>query len=144
MSAQDSSYYGWADDPIRAAGGRRHYNAIRRERAEFRRSEIVRYLAAEGISLLARGTQASLARRFGVSEATISRDVEAIYSREHEPGWPRCCPLCGAKPINLEGALTIQEGLDRMRRSWGFPVDDESEAEIQGCGDALGGVEQLK
>jgi hypothetical protein len=66
---------GWAVDPVRAAGGRRRYNKLRQVRAEVRRAAIISYLEQQGLSLIARGTQRTLATYFGVSEATISRDV---------------------------------------------------------------------
>jgi DNA-binding NarL/FixJ family response regulator len=69
------------------AGGRRRHNAIRQMRAELRRAEVVRLLGTLGWR---HGTQAMIARRLGVSEATISRDVTAVFGYR-----PRRCPLCG-------------------------------------------------
>jgi DNA repair exonuclease SbcCD ATPase subunit len=105
-------------DPIHAAGGRRHYNSVRQFRAELRRIKIICFLADSGVSLLVRGTQRALARRFGVSEATISRDLEGILA---ERGPSRCCPFCGAKPLDEEGVRSIEEGHDKFRR-WARPV----------------------
>ncbi|MGO9149734.1 MAG: hypothetical protein ACLQVK_20975 [Acidimicrobiales bacterium] len=65
MSVQDRS--GWANDPIHAAGGGRRYNSVRQFRADLRRIEIVSFLAEIGVSLLVRGTQRALTRRFGFS-----------------------------------------------------------------------------
>jgi hypothetical protein len=42
---------GWANNPIHAAGGRRHYNSVRQFRAELRRIEIICFLAESHISL---------------------------------------------------------------------------------------------
>jgi hypothetical protein len=59
MSAQHSE--GWARDPIRGAGGRRHYNSLRRDMAIWRRGHIVRVVHESGTGMFARG---SAARRF--------------------------------------------------------------------------------
>jgi len=69
------------------AGGRRRHNATRRARAELRRVEVARLLGTLG---LRHGSQAVIARRLGVSEATISRDVTAVFAYR-----PRRCPCCG-------------------------------------------------
>jgi hypothetical protein len=108
-------------DPIHAAGGRHHYNSVRQFRTELRRIEILCFLAESGVSLLARGTQRALAQRFGVSEATISRDLVGILAeRSHHLR----CPFCGAKPLDEDGVLAIQEGHDRFRRWLGLPHED--------------------
>jgi hypothetical protein len=70
------------------AGGRRHHNGTRQARAQLRRAEVARLLATLG---LRHGTQAVIARRLGVSEATISRDLTALFRGSR----PRRCPLCG-------------------------------------------------
>jgi hypothetical protein len=77
------------DQRCRLASGRRHYNSVRRFRAQLRRREVARLLRARG-TLFDRGTQARLARELGVSRATISRDV-AVLLRTNYP-----CPRCGA------------------------------------------------
>jgi hypothetical protein len=69
------------------AGGRRRHNATRQARAQLRRAEVARLLGTLG---LRHGTQAVIARRLGVSEATISRDVTAVFGYR-----PRRCPCCG-------------------------------------------------
>jgi hypothetical protein len=86
---------------------------VRQFRAELRRIEILCFLAESGMSLLVRGTQRALAQRFGISEATISRDLVGILA---ERGRSRCCPFCGAKPLDEKGVLAIEEGHDRFRR----------------------------
>jgi len=116
MSVQDRP--GWARDPIRAAGGRRHYNSVRQFRAELRRIEILCFLAESGVSLLVRGTQRALARRFAVSESTISRDLVGILA-ERSP--IRRCPFCGAKPLDEEGVRAIENGHQRFGRWLGSP-----------------------
>ena len=96
---------------------------MRQFRAELRRIEIVRFLAGSGMSLFVRGTQRALAQRFGVSEATISRDLEGILA---ERGRSRCCPLCGAKPLDEEGVRAIKEGHEKSRRWFGLPDNDQN------------------
>lgn len=126
MSVQDRP--GWARDPIHAAGGRRHYNSVRQLRAELRRIEIICFLAESHISLFVRGTQRALAERFGVSEATISRDLVRIFAK-HTRG--QCCPFCGAKPLDEDGVLAIEEGHQRFRRWLHLPDDkDTKEGEL--------------
>lgn len=51
-----------------------------------RRREVVEMLRYSGHG---RGSQARMARSLGVSEATISRDVKAIFEQEVHP-----CPTC--------------------------------------------------
>lgn len=114
---------GWANDPIHAAGGRRHYNSVRQFRAELRRIEIICFLAESRISLFVRGTQRALVERFGVSEATISRDLVRILA---ERGSPRCCPFCGATPLDDEGLRAIADGQDRFSRWLGLTDNDEN------------------
>jgi AraC-like DNA-binding protein len=69
------------------AAGRRHHNATHQARAQLRRAEVARLL---GTLELRHGTQAMIARCLGVSEATISRDVTAVFGYR-----PRRCPCCG-------------------------------------------------
>jgi hypothetical protein len=69
------------------AGGRRRHNATRQADAQLRRAEVIRLLGTLGWR---HGTQAVIARRLGVSEATISRDVTAVFGYR-----PRRCPCCG-------------------------------------------------
>jgi|SRR5579859_1394805 len=84
---------GWAwrqpvsnDEAARRAGGRRAYNSLRQLRAAARRQLLEKQF---GITrqIATRGLRAKAARAFGVSEATISRDVKranteqlAVYS----------------------------------------------------------------
>jgi len=60
----------------RRAGGRRHYNSCRRFCAAMRRKRIVTLLPAYG------WRQARVARALGVSESTVSRDLDAMGWRE--------------------------------------------------------------
>ena len=59
-----------------------------------------------------------------MSEATISRDLVRIFAK-HTRG--QCCPFCGAKPLDEDGVLAIQEGHDRFRRWLGLPDDEDTE-----------------
>lgn len=78
------------DTVIRRAGGRRHYNSVRRVRAQLRRLRIARWLGdpENWPLLLRRGWQKELARRLGVSQATVSRDLRAVLATAP------ACPLC--------------------------------------------------
>src|ERR1035438_3210769 len=71
----------------RRAGGRNRYNADRRIRAAIRRLHVAESLRYS--SVYDRGTQAALARELKVSEATISRDVQAIFGND------TLCRCCG-------------------------------------------------
>jgi hypothetical protein len=75
MCAQRGSVSGWANDPIRAAGGRRRWNAERQRLALERRGEVARLMRHYG---LGRGAQTQMARELGVADSTISRDIRAI------------------------------------------------------------------
>jgi hypothetical protein len=66
-------------------GGRRRYNSVRRARAWHRRLEVV--ALARELHWPEFGVQAEIARRLGVSEATVSRDVAAVLV-------PTRCPTC--------------------------------------------------
>ena len=65
----------------RRAGGRRAYNRQRLTLAEQRRARIYQLLEGKDL-MLTYGTQAALARRFNVSEATISRDLDKLRVRQ--------------------------------------------------------------
>jgi hypothetical protein len=70
------------------AGGRRAYNAQRRFAAAQRLAELARLLCVQGSN--DRGIQAKMARQFGVSRSTMSRDFAALR-RLMAP-----CYRCGA------------------------------------------------
>ncbi|HEY7309551.1 MAG TPA: hypothetical protein VH643_09350 [Gemmataceae bacterium] len=76
----------------RRAGGRSHYNSVRRFQAAIRRRELARLLCVQG-GLTARGMQTRLARQLGVSRSTVCRDV-AWLLRQARP-----CRCCGALTI---------------------------------------------
>ena len=62
------------DQVCKRAGGRRRYNAQRQESAALRRLAVGRMLADDR-------TRAEIAQVFGVSQATVCRDIAAIYDR---------------------------------------------------------------
>jgi hypothetical protein len=102
---------GWASDPIHAAGGRRHYNSVRQQRAKLRRIEILRIIDESGMSFVTWGVQRMLAARLGVSESTISRDLNGILA----PGVdPKRCPFCHSRPLSLQAAEAIEEARLRL------------------------------
>lgn len=70
-------YTTW-DTVCRRASGRRAYNRGRQIRAEWRRTELARLLAEMGAPR--RGVHTELARRLGVSPATISRDRQKLLA----------------------------------------------------------------
>jgi len=78
----------------RRAGGRRAYNALRRDLKLIRRRDVMQLMLQYGCN---RGVQARMAATLGVSEATISRDVKAtLYA-------PHVCKECGSyKPRNFK------------------------------------------
>ena len=81
------------EEAFARAGGRRRFNAWRKDMAVIRRAEVARLLATHG---RVPGIQTLIARQLGVSEATISRDVAAIF----EAAPP--CSTCGAPKPTLE------------------------------------------
>jgi hypothetical protein len=90
-SVQGSPYKKWArmapatPEEIRLARGRRRYNAVRKQQAEIRRVEVERLVYEFGWK---HGMQARIARHLGVSEATVSRDMKAIFPKA------ATCPTC--------------------------------------------------
>jgi hypothetical protein len=92
-------------EAFQRAGGRRAYNALRRDLKLFRRHDVAQLLLQYGYR---RGVQARIAKALGVSEATVSRDIKAtLYA-------PHVCQTCGgyrprqiklAKPEELSAFL---------------------------------------
>ncbi len=73
----DETWAGWMA-ACKRAGGRRHYNAVRQARADFRRGKSVALwmkLVCAGV----RGPGAKVARLFGVSRSTICRNVRWLH-----------------------------------------------------------------
>src|SRR5438309_250877 len=92
------NYWGsYAPDSVvhRRAGGRRHYNNVRAVAVAYRRLQVSRLLlTTRGRGRIgSHGVQAEIARKLGVSEATISRDcaylqrqwLASLRSGEHTP-----------------------------------------------------------
>jgi hypothetical protein len=75
------SNYAPPSEVNRRAGGRRHYNSVRAFRVAFRRLQVVRLLrTTRGRGFIGKhGVQAQIARKLGVSEATISRDCAYLH-----------------------------------------------------------------
>ena len=65
-----------ANDIHRRAGGRRRYNATRRAMVFWRLLELEAILRRDGYQV---GDYARLAAHFGVSRATICRDVQRLW-----------------------------------------------------------------
>lgn len=72
----------------RLAGGRRKYNKARQDARDLRRDRLTWIAYCEDINMFERGAQADMARRLGVSPATICRDVAWLM------GHRRPCPTC--------------------------------------------------
>ena len=114
MSVQDGG--GWARDPIRAAGGRRRYNADRQIRARLRQVEVVKLLLACGGK---RGVNARIARELGVSEATVFRDIKAILARpsSRRPSMAELYRRAGIAPPRPARRRARSPDLEDRRRS---------------------------
>jgi hypothetical protein len=105
----------WVSDGEAAAraAGRRRYNALRRDRAQYRRIQVAELLLSGGWNY---GAQARIAEELGVSDATISRDLKAIF-----PGAIQC-PVCACRhPLERWRELERQ---GRVKLGPG-PSDDE-------------------
>lgn len=91
-----------SDEAWKRAGGRRAYNARRTFAAEHRRAEVAKLLATFGV---AKGVQAMIASKLGVSEPTISKDVKALLR-----SGCKVCPTCGGlRPRPLPAELPVDE-----------------------------------
>jgi DNA invertase Pin-like site-specific DNA recombinase len=77
-----------AEVAAKRAGGRRHYNAIRREKAQARREQLIKLVLRYGHE---RGARARIAERLGVSRRTLGRDLAAIRVKRARPR----CQTCG-------------------------------------------------
>ncbi len=66
----------WTDSQVvnRRAGGRRAYNALRRDLAALRRLDVADLLLNKGLR------QSDIARQLKVSRSTICRDVQALWA----------------------------------------------------------------
>lgn len=74
------------DAVCRRASGRRHYNAMRKFQATYRRIQVTNLLSKWGFEY---GVQARIAQELNVSEATISRDIAAMLKANSS-----LCPCC--------------------------------------------------
>jgi len=90
MSAKNWMNPSWANNAEHGAGGRRRYNRERQDKAMERRLKVCHLLETYGWRY---GNGVRFASELGVSPATISRDVLAIFRR---PGGLVRCPCCGA------------------------------------------------
>ena len=83
------------DAVCRRNAGRRRYNCWRAFRRAYRRTQVAKLLLEYGRQggLSAHGCQARIARALGVSQGTISRDVQALTKSWRSSG---VCPLCGS------------------------------------------------
>lgn len=68
------------DEAHRRAGGRAHYNSMRKYRALMRQIEVLRLF--DVYSGFIYRVQARIARELGVSRSTVCRDVKKIFYRE--------------------------------------------------------------
>lgn len=92
-----------ADVAFRRASGRRRYNSVRKLRADLRAVQIYRRLVE---CEFAKGSQARIAREFGVSQSTVSRAMNRL---PRPPGELRC-PLCGAVRLSEELEEQVMQG----------------------------------
>lgn len=93
MSKNWSAATTW-EEVCRRASGRRYWNSVRRFRAVWRQIEVARLMLLLGPDYgpFQWGLQVRIARILEVSEATISRDVAALFGTT---GDRRRCPTCG-------------------------------------------------
>ncbi len=84
-------------EAARRAGGRAHYNAIRRMMKHARRRLVVGLLAA-GLP------RKDIAAALGAAPRTIRRDIAAILA---EADLTLLCPVCGAGPFIDDGGQSL-------------------------------------
>lgn len=77
------------DTAARRAGGRRRYNAARRDDALLRRHLVAEMLGEYGFE---RGAQSRMAEVLGVHRSTISRDLDWLLEGKRRP-----CQTCGTR-----------------------------------------------
>jgi hypothetical protein len=121
MSAQRS---GWATGDWRhAAGGRRRYNARRRDAALIRRSLEVDLILRLGLLPWQRGTGICLAERLNVAPSTISRDLAAIFAAVGRP--LHDCPTCGSRSLSLAEQVDLDDVLARIDLDDPWNLEDQ-------------------
>lgn len=101
------------DQRNRFVGGRRHYNATRQWAAIDRRYRIL-FTWINNPHL----TKADLARQFGVSRATLTRDIQAMKRADRRNQFP-ACPLCDGKGrlntgLGLAGMVELAADFTKM------------------------------
>lgn len=98
----------------RFIGGRRRYNSQRKMAAIGRRWQLLFHWAKNPHL-----NKADLARYFGVSRATISRDI-AILKQQDREGRHKQCPMCEGKGrIDTgPGVTVVAEVISDIKRSW--------------------------
>jgi hypothetical protein len=104
-------------EAARRAAGRRHYNSVRQDRADFRRKEIIKEWTngeVSGVFDLAEwGGHKRLAEKLGVSQSTLTRDLAAI---RHDLGWEMCPTCTGRVPTHRYETLVHQGKIRRSRK----------------------------
>lgn len=90
-----------ADALNRFIGGRRHYNAVRQQKAIDRRFHLMFHWAKHPHL-----NRADLARYFGVNRSTITRDIQFL-ERMQNAARHKHCPLCQGKGRIDSGPATI-------------------------------------
>jgi hypothetical protein len=98
------------------AGGRRRYNAERKQEMWERRFAILRILALAGD--LPHGGQRLLAERFGVHKSVISRDL--AWAREHGLFGCGFTPRCSYRrgTVTITWVNTRVNNIMRVARRW--------------------------
>lgn len=109
-SGQDWSATTSWDAVCRRAAGRARWNAVRRLLASVRRCEVARLLLEFGpyYSPLQHGIQVRIARTLNVSEATISRDLRAIFQQTNR----QACPACGLAQLTPDDWERLDAAID--------------------------------
>lgn len=86
------------------AGGRRRYNAARQAQARARRAAILELIGTP-VVLGFHGWQAQLAKRFGVSRATICRDLTALLQEWRHYYSCHTCGNCWSLSLKTQARL---------------------------------------
>ena len=115
---------GWSDwvsdgEAAARAAGRRKYNALRRDRAQYRRIQVAELLMSDGWTY---GAQARIAQELGVSDATICCDLKVIF-----PGAIQC-PVCACRH-----PMERWRELERQGRVKLGPAPSDDEGSPPGC-----------
>ena len=103
---------GWSDwvsdgEAAARAAGRRKYNALRRDRARYRRIQVAELVMSDGWTY---GFQARIAEELGVSHSTVSRDLRVLF-----PAAIQCPVRVPTSPGAVAGAGAAGSGEVRAR-----------------------------